>query len=424
MKKINIIAAAALLLLTATTKAQSLSYGQYMEQVLCNNIALTAQRLNIEIATAKIKASKVRNNPTLAITYSSNEDWSKKLGDAIEGELSRTFTFGVRESGIKVAEQNSRETAALLEEYLRNFRADATIAYLEHLKAIEKLKIEGKIEEELKSVARNDSLRHASGEIAKAEWLESSMAAGIAQNNRLAAEAAVKTTAVALGYYMGNLDNAAEITGSGTLEINEPTQPLHTYTEKAISNRADLQAAICRIDIAEAAKKFNAAQRRTDLNVTVGATYNRGARNEEPHAPSFTTVKAGVAIPIKISNLNKGARTIDRLLVQQAEQEAQDARLLVTSEVMQAYNEYRYATLQAETFTLRMIDEMNEIVAGKRKAYERGEIPFLDYISIERRQGEMEAAHLEALFNKAVKWVELQRAVGCKMEFAAEQMSE
>ena len=80
--------------------------------------------------------------------------------------------------------------------------------------------------------------------------------------------------------------------------------------------------------------------------------------------------------------------------------------------------------MQAETFTLRMIDEMNEIVAGKRKAYERGEIPFLDYISIERRQGEMEAAHLDAVFNKAVKWVELQRAIGCKMEFSTEPLSE
>lgn len=423
MKKIKIFVAA-LLLVTIATKAQTLPYGLYMEQVLSNNIALTAQRLNIDIATAKIKASKVRNNPTLAITYSSNEDWSKKLGDAIEGELSRTFTFGVRQSGIKIAEQSSRETAALLEEYLRNFRADATIAYLEHLKAIEKLKIESKIEDELKSVARNDSLRHASGEIAKAEWLESSMAAGIAQNNRLAAEAAVKTTAVALGYYMGNLDKAEEIKGCGTLDISEQPQPLHTYTEKALANRADLQAAICRIDIAEATKKFNAAQRRTDLGVTLGATYNRGARNEEPHAPSFTTVKAGVAIPIKLSNLNNGARTIDRLLVQQAEQEAKDARLLVTSEVMQAYNEYKYAIMQAETFTLSMIDEMNEIVAGKRKAYEKGEIPFLDYISIERRQGEMEAAHLDAVFNKAVKWVELQRAIGCKMEFSTQPLSE
>ena len=113
--------------------AQNLTYADYMQQVLTNNIALTAQRLNIEISAAETQASKVRNDATLAVTYSSNEDWSKKLGDAIEGELSRTFTFGVRSSRIALAQSKSEETAALLEEYLRNFRADATIAFLEQI---------------------------------------------------------------------------------------------------------------------------------------------------------------------------------------------------------------------------------------------------------------------------------------------------
>lgn len=415
----------AILAIAATiAQAQQISYGEYMEKVLTNNIALTAQRLNIEIATANVKASKIHNNPTLGITYSSNENWDKKLGYAIEGELSRTFTFGVRSGRIAVAKQEQRETTALFEEYMRNFRADATIAYLEHLKAIAKQQIAADNEKDLAGVAHNDSVRYAKGDIAKADWLDSRMAAGLARNNRLAADAAVRSTAIRLGYYMGNLDNAEEIRGAGTLETEEPLYPVDTYIERATANRADLQAALCRVDIAEAARKFNAAQRRTDIDIKVGATYNRGARAEEPFDPSFTTVKAGIAVPLKLSNLNKGARTADRLRVQQALQEAENATLVVQSEVKEAYNEYLYAIMQTQTFTQQMVKEMSEIVANKRKAYEMGEISFLDYISIERRQNEMSDSYIESLFNKAVSWVELQRATGCGMEFSTKPINE
>ncbi len=409
---------------TLTLTAQELSYGQYMEQVLTKNIALTAQRLNIDIATAQVEASKVRNNPTLGITYSSNEDWSKKLGSAIEGELSRTFTFGVRKGGIELAQSKQKETAALLEEYIRNFRADATIAYLDHLKATMLLSVEEKREKELSAVALNDSIRFTKGDIAKADWLESRMAAKLAHNNRLQAEAGVTTTAIKLGYYMGDLRNAYAIRATGTLELNETAGTVDQYTEVALRNRADLQAALYRIDVAEATKRLNAAQRRTDLNVKLGATYNRGAHAEEPHSPSFTTVKAGVAIPLKFSNLNKGARTADRLVVQQARQEAEEARLAVQTEVMQAHNDYRYAIMQAETFTSGLLDEMEQVVTSKKRAYEEGDIPFLDYISAESRNSEMMHEYINALYYKAIKWVELQRATGCGMELSAQPINE
>ena len=423
MKK-TITTAVAIIATLAHLAAQNISYGQYMELVLTNNIALTAQRLNIDIAAARTKASKVHNDPSLAITYSNSEDWDKELGYAIEGELSRTFTFGVRKGGIRVAQSEQTETAALLEEYLRNFRADATIAYLEHLKANTRLAIKTENEKNLQQVALNDSIRYTRGDIAKSDWLESRLAAVLAHNNRLAAEAEVKSSAIELGYYMGNLQNAENIKGYGTLDINEPPAPIDSYIERAIDNRADLQAALCRVDVAEATRKFNAAQRLTDLNVKIAAEYNRGARIDGEREPSVTVVKAGVAIPLKLSNLNKGARTADKLLVQQAQQEAENARLLVHSEVMQAYNEYLYAIMQAEAFTPQMVEDINNTVNSKRRAYEAGDISFLDYISTEQRKNEMNDEYVEALFTKALKWVELQRATGCGMSFSTQAIAE
>ena len=124
-----------LTLIATTATAQEISYGEYMQRVMEGNIALTAKRLDIDIADAHLKGSKTFNDPTLAVTYTNNEDWSKKLGQGIEVELSRTFMFGVRKNRINMADSERRLTAALFEEYMRNFRADATLAYLEHLKA-------------------------------------------------------------------------------------------------------------------------------------------------------------------------------------------------------------------------------------------------------------------------------------------------
>ena len=156
--------------------------------------------------------------------------------------------------------------------------------------------------------------------------------------------------------------------------------------------------ALSQADIAEARLKFNKAQRRPELNVNLGATYNFSN-------PDFTTLKAGIAIPLKFSSLNKGTRMIDETLLKQANIEAEEARLLVETEVMQAYSDFKYSAKQAETFSTEMLSDMERVVENKRKAYELGEISFLDYLIVERNENEMRQQYIDALFDKAAAWV-------------------
>lgn len=399
-------------LFTAAT-AQNISYGEYMERVFKNNIALTAKKMDIEIADAAVTGSQVYNDPSIALTYTNNEDWSKGLGQGIELELSRTFTFGVRRSRIDLAESERTQAIALLEEYMRNFRADATIAYLEHLRAEMLYNEAREIYNDLSEVAGNDSVRYLRGDIAKSDWLESRMAQGIAKNSMLAAEAELRNSGIKLGYYMADMNSAEQLRGMGTLEITEQAAALEHYTKAALEHRADLVVALGNADIAVAAQKFNKAQRRPELDVVLGATYNIAD-------PDFTTIKAGVAMPLKFSNFNKGARLQDELLVKQANIEIEEARLMVTADVMQAYNSFIYATKQSETFSSEMLSDMQQVVESKRKAYEMGEIAFLDYLIVQRNESEMRGEYIDALFGKAVAWVELQRSTGIKLEFSAQ----
>ena len=399
-----------LILAFTTANAQEISYGEYMERVFNNNIALTAKKMDIDIADATVKSSKVYNDPTIALTYTNNEDWSKGLGQGIEFELSRTFTFGVRRTRIDLAESERTQSIALLEEYMRNFRADATIAYLEHLRAMMLFEEAREIYNDLSEVAANDSIRYLRGDIAQSDWLESRMAQGVAKNAMLTAEAELRNTAIKLGYYMGELENSASLSSTGSLEITGTVATLEHYIASALEHRADLVVALGKADIAVAAQKFNKAQRRPELDVTLGATYNIAD-------PDFTTIKAGVAMPLKFSNLNKGARLQDELLVKQANIEIEEARLIVTAEVMQAYNNFKYAAKQSETFSGVMLSDMQQVVNSKKIAYEVGEIPFLDYLIVQRNENEMREEYINALFEKAVAWVELQRATGIGFSF-------
>ena len=105
-------------------------------------------------------------------------------------------------------------------------------------------------------------------------------------------------------------------------------------------------------------------------------------------------------MPLKFSNLNKGARLQDELLVKQANVEIEEARLMVAAEVMQAYNNLEYATRQSETFSTAMLGDMRQVVESKRKAYEMGEISFLDYLLVQRNESEMRGEYIGALFGK------------------------
>ena len=413
----NIIVSLLTFLSLSATYAQEISYGAYMERVLSGNIALTARKMDIDIADAGVKSSKVHNDPTIAITYTNSEDWDKKLGQGIEFELSRSFTFGVRRNRIDLAENERKQTIAIFEEYMRNFRADATIAYLEHLRAKMLLDESKEIFKELSNVATGDSIRFRRGDIAESDWLESRMAQGMAKNSMLDAETQLVNSAIKMGYFMGNLSGAESLRGTGTLEIGEKALPLDSYIEKALAHRADIVVALSRADIASATQKFNKALRRPDLNVRVGATYNHAR-------PDFTTLKAGIAVPLKLSNLNKGARIIDELLVKQANIEIEEAKLLVQTDVTQAYNEFASASKQSTTFSGDMLSDMRSVVTGKKKAYELGEISFNDYLIVERNESEMRREHIETLFNKAVAWVELQRATGFSMEFGTMPIAE
>ena len=87
-----------------------LSYRQYMEKVVEGNLEYAAERLNVNVSEAEVTAAKVFNDPNLSVSYFNNENNSLRMGEGVEVELSKTFTFGKRSAGIALARSENELT--------------------------------------------------------------------------------------------------------------------------------------------------------------------------------------------------------------------------------------------------------------------------------------------------------------------------
>ena len=211
---------------------------------------------------------------------------------------------------------------------------------------------------------------------------------------------------------MGTLDvSNLDATVETLQELPTGILALDDCIEQALTNRADIDIATSNIDIARAQKKLNSARRRIDLELNIGAEYNDAD-------PSFTKVKVGAAIPLRFSNLNRGARIMEQARIEQAQQELVETRLRVQAEVMQAHTNCRIAERQAATFTQGMMRETAELLSGKRQAYSAGEISFIEFIETERSDNMMTEEYINALYNRAASIVELMRSIGINSEIA------
>ena len=80
-----------------------LPYASYMTKVISDNLGYAAEQLNVPAAQAEVTAAKVFNDPNLSVSYYNNENNTLQMGEGVEVELSKTFTFGKRGANIALA---------------------------------------------------------------------------------------------------------------------------------------------------------------------------------------------------------------------------------------------------------------------------------------------------------------------------------
>lgn len=389
-----------------------MSYRQYMEKVTSGNIEYAAERLNVNISEAEVVASKVFNDPTLSVSYYNNSEWDMQMGYGTEIELNKVFSFGKRKAGINLARSEKELTEALLADYFRNLQAEATISYLEAVKQYELHQVKQESYANIRRLAVSDSLRYALGEIMEVDAIQTRLEADILQNELLQSETELYAAFAALNLLTGCSALDTIFQPEATLQIFPRDFILSHLVATALDNRTDLVAALKNKEVAARALTLVRRERNTEIELSLSANLNGRVDNEIAPAPSFTGYAAGIAIPLKFSNLNKGNVRAARIRQQQAEAQYRQVELQIQTEVMQSYHRYQSLSEQVKRYQESLMADARRVIDGKIFSYQRGEVSLLEVLDAQRTYNDVQAQYIETLFSHASALVELERDAG------------
>lgn len=403
----------ALLPLVAGAQAlKPIGYFQYIEEVRSKNIAYAAEKLNIPIAEADIRAAKVFNDPSLSIEYAYNDDQRMQMGQGVSGELSKTFSPGKRSARIDLAASEKDLKEALLEDFFKNLRFDATITYYQAIKQVELYKVKLNSYNNIAELAKADSIKFKLGKITEVDALQSHIEAAVIRNELLQAESDLRNSYAALNVPLGQFNADTLYVPQGELQMRGPNFSRDDLLEIALDRRADLEAALKNVGVAQQAFKLVRRERNMDLDIALGYNYNTEVRNEFAPAPRFSGVTLGVAIPLKFSNTNKGALRSAALKATQAEEYYRQAQLEVQTEVSQNYNSYLSLSSQVERFNNGILNHAKTVIEGKIYSYNRGETSLLEVLNAQRTYNDVRAQYIETLFNHTASLMTLENSAG------------
>ena len=356
-----------------------------------------AERYQVDIAQAEIAASRMMPDPELTFE-GEHENFSV--------ELAYTLELGKRGARIRSA-KTQREWAELeLEAYFQDLRAEATHAFLDAILQRDLLELKRNSYVSMLELHRSDSIRYALGEITLNDARQSRVEAATLLNEVYEQEAAYKSALVLLNRYMGKrIGTMGQPVGEFASLIR--SYELHDLMEVALQQRIDVLLAHKGIEVAQNQLKLARAERRTDLGLMLG--YSRDWHGVWPNRHA---VKAGVTIPLKFSNINKGVIRSSQLAVEQNHLLRESKEMDTQVEVSQAFFQYEATQKQVDQYVSGLLDEAKEVLQGMVYRYKRGETSILEVLMAQRTYNEVQEQYLAATKAYASALVNLEYTCG------------
>lgn len=408
-----IISAASNAQIDTTFVAVKINYSDFLSLVSQNNLEYAAEKFNVNIAEADLEASKVFPDPELAIGASDNGQRRMQMGYGFSTELSWTLELGgKRKARINVARSTVELTRTLLEDYFRNLRAEATLNYLTSLKQKEIFKVQLNSYTILKNIAATDSIRFKLGSIAEIDARQSKLEANSMLNEVYQSEADWKTALLELNTNLGTQKSDSLYIPSGDLTKFDRSFNLNDLIVTAQNNRTDLLAALKNKNLSENTLKLVKAGRVPDLGLSFGVENASVVSNIVAPTPSSNAISAGITIPLKFSNQNKGELNGAQYGLQQADVLYKQTELQIQNEVRKAWLNYTTAQKQVQQFNTGLLSDAKKLLEGKVYSYKRGETSLLEVLNAQQTYNETQLSYHETLYNYAAALVELEKAAG------------
>ena len=392
------------------SRALPVDLNTYLQVVSRNNLEYAAEKYNIGISEAAIEMVRIIPDPSLSFDWLENREAKERTGFGFNSELGTTIELGgKRRARIRYAESERDLVKALLDDYFRNLRADAALVYLEAEKQQRLFKTKEESYKTMKKLADADSIRLSMGSIMEIDAVQSKLEAGILKNELIQAEAERKNAINEMNLMAGAA--RPDTLFMPDIELKGIIRNFHVndLIEMAVQNRADVMAARLNMELSAKNTKLIKKERIMDLDVKVGLENDYLNPNTSPAAKIIT---AGIGIPLKFSNINKGELIAANLNEQQAAKQYEYIVQKITTEITNAFQNFISTEKQVTNFKANMLKQSGDVLKGKIYSYNRGETSLLEVLNAQRTYYEIQSSYIEALTDNYAALVELERAVG------------
>ncbi|MFZ4863310.1 TolC family protein [Sphingobacterium sp. Mn56C] len=394
-------------------KQGPLDFNSFLQAVLQHNIAYAAEKFNVNIAEAEVMAARVFPDPEISMGWFDNGERRLNMGYGFSSELTWTLALGgKRKARIDLAKNQASLVQLLLADYLRNMRADATLSFLQAMQNQRLLEVLRQSHQNMLEIANADSIRFKLGAISEVDARQSKLEAASLYNEIIQAEADWRTSLTDLSVWLGQNPDSYILPATQELTGFVRQWPLAELIVEAQNNRVDLKAALQQKSIAESTLRLAKANRALDLGLSVAVEQNAYARNIIAPTPAFTKVSAGLSVPLKFSNRNKGELLAVNYEIVQNEKQYLQLELEVSAQVTQAHQRYLAAQKQLQHFDHGMLQNAKAILDGKIYSYNRGESSLLEVLNAQRTYNELQLTYYQTRYLQAMTLVELERAAG------------
>lgn len=389
---------------------QPINYINFIERVKENNLEYAAEKYNINLAEAEIENAKIIPDVEWSVEGTSNR---KQMGNGLETGLGWTLELGgKRKARIDLAKSEVELTRYLLQDFLRNLHAEATLQFLESIQNKNLLDVQLNSYKTLQTLSSSDSIRYKLGDIALIDFKQSKLEAQAMLNEVYQAESDWKNSLVALNLLMGMQHTDTLFSAYSNFSDFNRDFILSDLIITAQNNRADLRAALQGKNVSQKMLKLAKANRMMDLGISAGMQFNGKATNEEAPSPYHTGFSAGLTIPLRFLNNRKGEVQAAQYTIKKAETEYKQIELLIQTEVTQAYYNFVNTKKQMQQFSNGLLSESKAILEGKIYSYQRGNTSLLEVLDAQRTYNDVQQNYYQTLFNYSSALVELERTVG------------
>jgi cobalt-zinc-cadmium efflux system outer membrane protein len=394
-------------------KKQNLSYAEYLSLIGQNNLAFAAEKFNINIRQARLQLARIFPDPIITMGVFDNGQRNLQTGYGFLLAVSRLVELGgKRKARINLANSEIDFTQALLEDYFRNLRADATLNFIEGLKQQQLIHVKYSSYENMRQLGVAEQKRFELGYIKEIDAVQAKVEAGILLKEAFQAESDLKNALLQLAIYVGKQRSDTLYFPLGDLGNADRTFELSTLITTALNNRADLLAALKYKTVAQNNLKLVKANRMLDLNLQLSNYNNSKISNIIEPTPSYNTLNFGVAIPLKFSNRYTGDLKIAEYQIQKADIQYKIIELQIQIVVTQAYTQYLSTKKQIDQFEQGLLEQSKRVLDGKIYSYKRGETSLLEVLNAQRTYNGVQLTYIDVLSNYASSLVELERASG------------